>query len=51
MVVNTAEHVLLLPVSLNHLIESHNPTKKVKLKRPKRMNYTWDLATLAVCIE
>lgn len=34
MIVNIGEHVLLLPVGLNHLTESHNPTKR-QIKRAK----------------
>lgn len=34
MIVNIEEHVLVLPVGLNHLIESHNSTKR-QTKRAK----------------
>ena len=48
-IVNIGEHVLLLPVGLNHLIESHSPTK-MQIKRPNTMYSTRDLTTLAASI-
>lgn len=51
MVVNTAEHVLLLPVGLNHLIESHNPTKKSQIKKAKYNELRMGSGNISVCIE